>query len=65
MINRVSGAAISDYGFAGAVGFAGAGVEDGFAAAGALVMGLKSVHLMTIRTGISWPFCVSVPSERE
>ena len=35
------------------------------AACGASGSGLKSVHLMTMRTGICWPFISAVSSERE
>ena len=47
-------------------GFAGAGeVAAGAATGGAAASGLKSVHLMTMRTGICWPFKSTVSSERE
>ena len=48
-----------------AYGFAVAAVAGGVDVCGVLGMSLKSVHLITKRTGISIPFKFSVPSERE
>ena len=47
-----------------AYGFAVA-AAGGVGACAALGSGLKSVHLMTMRTGISNPFRFNIPSERE
>src|SRR5204862_7209867 len=48
-----------------AYGFAEVAAATGTVACGTLETGLKSVHLITRRTGISSPFKFSVPSERE
>ena len=56
-MNLAFAGGVKDYGFAGAGEFA-------VAACGADGGGLKSVHLMTMRTGICWPFISAVSSER-